>query len=94
MGSLRNFLGGSKVVQGDYQVHSNVGAVGLQKFTTGHDAKEALWEKPITTQILATGKVGYTVPNIVNFSGTPQSQIVISTPEIKQSAHIKIGGEC
>jgi hypothetical protein len=94
MGYLKDLLSSSRTTRGSEQIHPQPMEVSLSKFSTGHKTRVAHWDHPIGNGLMATAKVGYTEPNPISYSGTPIAQLIKSTPEIQQTAHIKVGGSC
>jgi hypothetical protein len=94
MNYLKSLIHSSKTTRGSEQIHAQPMEVSTSKFSTGHLTRVAHWNKPIGNGLMATAKVGYTMPDPINYSGTPISHIIKSTPEVQHSAHIKVGGSC
>jgi hypothetical protein len=92
--NLNDQMGQFRTVRGNDQIHPTPAAVPTQKFSLGHMNRRAHTGEGIPIKLMTTGAVGFSKANPVNFSMTPVSKIIISTPETKQTAHIKIGGNC
>jgi hypothetical protein len=94
MNFLKNYLESFTVTRGSEQIHPAPAKTGSVTHQYGHIARMAHLDNPYTDRMIMTAKTGYSEANIVNFAITPLSKIITSTPETKQTAHIKIGGKC
>jgi hypothetical protein len=92
MNSLTNFMNGSTTVRGREQIHPNFVQAPVSDYHIGHKIRMAILDQRFTDQIMTVGKVGYSVPDPVFFAMTPNSSIITSTPELKQTNSFKIGG--
>lgn len=92
--NLEQLLKSKRFVSVPDQIQLVPAAVPLNLQGAGHEAKVAHNPFGYTDSLMAVGKVGYSVPDPVNFALSPASQIITSTPQTKQTAHITIGGNC